>query len=659
MSVTFIKSKKYCLINNKIILDIEDGLTINKLKNLNSNSFSFDSENEVWIYNNYKSSISLVKLLYPNEKIKLIDFKNNDVNDYRRDNILLTLDERFINNFNIPNGYQVLNTGQSYKVSEGKFAGQYRNMYWKVRDNENETYYLIHIKDDIYTKISKRDINKVLNYDNVRPSWYINSNGYIGSTIRINNNVKQIYLHQLIMDVHNEDLTNYEKTVDHINHDKLDNRRQNLRLVNMSVQNANRDKAERRVDACELPNCIEQKDLPKYVVYRKEFLDKEKNKFREYFYICNHPKLEKNWDTTKSNEISIKEKLRLVKLKLQELEGDITEKQYIKETGQDKQIDMPPYIRLTNTRNKMHLVFDKRDNEDRLGFTMVLKSINIQKELDNFIEQVNKKYPELVMSKYQIKNIVKIKEKNVSNEENKKFNTDVKLTLPTNFSFFRETNGGYQFGFSKSIEGKKLCAKSKVKSNDIQIEFNNFVDIVNNKFPQLKINKYQIPNIPNDFKIIKSNEQVETGCCSSNLQLVVEPTDNINISKPVMPQNFSICNVNDVEYIQFCKKIDDKRFQYKTKINSYDLTQELNMFIDQLNEKYDLDLIKSEYKIINTNGWKTTNKIIDHTCTDIKLKQRTRALQNIEKKKLEVGEEEFKKQKAQYAREYRVKEINI
>ncbi len=42
------------------------------------------------------------------------------------------------------------------------------------------------------------------------------------------------------------------------------------------------------------------------------------------------------------------------------------------------------------------------------------------------------------------------------------------------------------------------------------------------------------------------------------------------------------------------------------------ITNELDNFIDQLNKKYDLGLIKSEYKIINTTGWKTTNKIIYH-----------------------------------------------
>ena len=37
-------------------------------------------------------------------------------------------------------------------------------------------------------------------------------------------------------------LTSFEKIVDYINHDKLDNRKENLRLVNISVQNSNRDK---------------------------------------------------------------------------------------------------------------------------------------------------------------------------------------------------------------------------------------------------------------------------------------------------------------------------------------------------------------------------------------------------------------------------------
>ncbi len=207
-----------------------------------------------------------------------------------------------------------------------------------------------------------------------------------------------------------------------------------------------------------------------------------------------------------------------------------------------------------------------------------------------------------------------------------------KMVLPKNFSFFKENNDNY-FCLNKYVNKKRHSTKYKLRSNNIQKEFDDFINIVNLKFPELKIQPYKILNIPKELNI--------------------EHVDNTNKTKPVMPQNFSICNVNDIDYFQFNKKIDEKRFQYKTKINSYDLQIELENFIDQLNEKYDLGLIKSEYKIINTNGWKTTNKIVEHVDTDEKIAQRLRTLQNIEKKKQELGIEEFRKQKAIYAKQYR------
>jgi hypothetical protein len=122
-----------------------------------------------------------------------------------------------------------------------------------------------------------------------------------------------------------------------------------------------------------------------------------------------------------------------------------------------------------------------------------------------------------------------------------------------------------------------------------------------------------------------------------------------------MPTNFSICSVNNVDYIQFSKVIDNNKYQYKTKINSYDITKELEKFIDQLNEKYNLDLDKNNYKIANTNGWKTTNKIVDHTDTDVKKAQRERTQRYLEKQKESMGVDEFNKQKALNARKYREK----
>ena len=49
-----------------------------------------------------------------------------------------------------------------------------------------------------------------------------------------------------------------------------------------------------------------------------------------------------------------------------------------------------------------------------------------------------------------------------------------------------------------------------------------------------------------------------------------------------MPKNFSICNTNGVDYIQFCKKIDEKKVLLKTKINSYNLQSELTNFVNYL-----------------------------------------------------------------------------
>lgn len=63
-----------------------------------------------------------------------------------------------------------------------------------------------------------------------RWKWHKSKNGY---AVRTTTN-KQISLHKQIMG----DVSGYE--VDHINRDKLDNRRHNLRLVNGSQNNLNR-----------------------------------------------------------------------------------------------------------------------------------------------------------------------------------------------------------------------------------------------------------------------------------------------------------------------------------------------------------------------------------------------------------------------------------
>lgn len=72
------------------------------------------------------------------------------------------------------------------------------------------------------------DIDKVQKY-----SWYESDTGYLMS--RINNKI--VRMHRLIMDVKDKNVV-----VDHINHDTLDNRKNNLRIASSSQNNMNKIK---------------------------------------------------------------------------------------------------------------------------------------------------------------------------------------------------------------------------------------------------------------------------------------------------------------------------------------------------------------------------------------------------------------------------------
>lgn len=120
-----------------------------------------------------------------------------------------------------------------------KHYEQYRK-YGKVLDNNPRTIFdpneIIEYEDyaDIIlyntigedvsrTLIDLEDVEKVRNY-----KWSMNGKGYVTS------NTPQVILHRLIMD-YPEDMM-----IDHINHNRLDNRKSNLRICTQQQNNMNR-----------------------------------------------------------------------------------------------------------------------------------------------------------------------------------------------------------------------------------------------------------------------------------------------------------------------------------------------------------------------------------------------------------------------------------
>ena len=79
--------------------------------------------------------------------------------------------------------------------------------------------------------------------------------------------------------------SNHHMSVDHINQDKRDNRRFNLRLVSNGVQNVNRPKhINNKARKYPLPDGITMEMIPKHVS-----VGYDKDNDRQYFYICGHP----------------------------------------------------------------------------------------------------------------------------------------------------------------------------------------------------------------------------------------------------------------------------------------------------------------------------------------------------------------------------------
>ena len=355
-----------------------------KIINFNKNFIfnDFDNEDYPSYTYNYKRFTYLEFIFNYNPENVCYNFKNSNKFDLRRNNVEIYHSY----NKNIIEKYNVIKYISGHYLTFGQDANIMKNPLWRIKENDKE-YLLMYCEKDTICKLCDESYQKILDYEkilNKKITWFKLQNGYIMGSC-------DLYIHQIITGCYGNGKGTKNISVDHIDQDPLNNTSENLRISTRKEQEQNTKgikegtKRERKNNAKELPEGITQEMMKKYVVYYHEWLNKEHTKQREFFKVEKHPKLDKPWSTTKSEKVSIQDKLQQANKVVDDLENDI----YPEKEG----IQLPKYISLTNVREKLHLVFEKRIDGKRLNLKMVLpEEYDLQEQLEKLNDKIKEKY---------------------------------------------------------------------------------------------------------------------------------------------------------------------------------------------------------------------------------------------------------------------------
>jgi hypothetical protein len=278
----------------------------------------------------------------------------------------------------------------------GRTAHQEKNPMWEIANPQTGeiTSIIMYCEPNEYCELCPTSYQKILEYEakhnkGEKVTWYKTTNGYISC----HNNV---FIHQVIMETWGNGKGTSIVSVDHLDRNPLNNRYANLRVATMQEQQKNSkgtaddgSKRERKHNARALPDGITQDMLKKYVVYYFEWLDKEHTRSREFFKVEKHPKLEKPWMSSKSEKVSLLDKLKSANDVVSNLEKGV----FPEDTA--PAAVLPKYFSLVIVREKPHLVYERRRPDDgvREGIRMVLpENYIIENEIAKLKQKIDAKY---------------------------------------------------------------------------------------------------------------------------------------------------------------------------------------------------------------------------------------------------------------------------